>query len=326
MSVRVTFSCVAENRPDWHLKTKNLALSVRELGGTLNDAPVVVNYVDGVDATARAELEAMGVDVRVVERVDPHYPYANKLRMLEMADDFDVLVALDCDVVVVGDVSELTDPGSLRAKPVDDDPLTDEEWSHVFGALGLAEPARGLKATSTGKAIFPYFNSGAVFVPRTICGPLREKWMEANTTLLAMLVDDPGPMRPSSRMFVDQLGLAGAALQMGIDIDPLPASCNYPVHLPVVEGSIADAGPPLIVHYHKSLDKQGFLLGSEVDSDLDRTLDDFNRLRARHTGQTYAGLERVPAWLKQVRRARRLVADQIRARPALTKLKDKLVR
>ncbi len=45
-------------------------------------------------------------------RFDPRTPASNKLRMLELADthDFDVLLAIDTDTIVLGDVGRYADP------------------------------------------------------------------------------------------------------------------------------------------------------------------------------------------------------------------------
>ena len=96
MGLRVLLSCVSENRPGWYDKVYNLVLSVRSFGGSLADARVVVNFVDGADPEVARTLEGLGAEVRVVERFDARNPYANKLRMLELGKefDFDVLVAL----------------------------------------------------------------------------------------------------------------------------------------------------------------------------------------------------------------------------------------
>src|SRR5918992_4130909 len=96
---RPLFSCVTENGKSWFVKVQNLVLSIREFGGSLASAPIVVNFVEGVDHAYERWLATFDADVRVVEPVDPVVRYANKLRMLELGekDDFDILVALDCD-------------------------------------------------------------------------------------------------------------------------------------------------------------------------------------------------------------------------------------
>src|SRR5688500_13752400 len=111
----VLFSCVSENGEPWFHKVYNLVLSLRLFGGSLAEARVVVNFVGDVDADYADRLNALGADVRIVERFDPRSPYLNKLRMLELAAEyeFDVLVALDCDVLIAGDLQPVLSTRTL---------------------------------------------------------------------------------------------------------------------------------------------------------------------------------------------------------------------
>src|SRR5450755_2207434 len=130
---RLVVSCVAENRPDWHARAYNLALScltVRSASATR----FVAHFVDGVDPTVRRRIESLGAEVRVVDRVDRRNPYLNKLRMLELgsAGGFDVLAALDCDTIIVGDLVPHLPRDSVGAKPADVDRLTPGQWRRLY--------------------------------------------------------------------------------------------------------------------------------------------------------------------------------------------------
>ena len=164
---RVLFSCVAENRPAFATMAHSLALSIRGFAGALANAAIVVNFVDGVEPRFAAPLEALGVQLRIVPRVSAANPLANKLRMLELhaEHEFDVLVALDCDVIVVGDPSPWIDPGRIAAKAADFDRFDDDEWRRLFDVVRVPVPERTLTATATGQRTYPYFNSGVVLVP-----------------------------------------------------------------------------------------------------------------------------------------------------------------
>jgi hypothetical protein len=94
-------TCLGENSLDWFVRIQNLALSLRRLPGPLANARMVANFVGAVDPRYVEELERLEVVARVVEPMPGGGP-ANKLRMFEPApgDDFDLLIALDCDLVV----------------------------------------------------------------------------------------------------------------------------------------------------------------------------------------------------------------------------------
>ncbi len=50
---------------------------------------------------------------------------------LHQSFDFDVLVALDCDTVVVGDPAPHIPGSAIGAKPVDHDPLSQGDWRRL---------------------------------------------------------------------------------------------------------------------------------------------------------------------------------------------------
>ena len=112
--IRVLGACVAENHPHFAVRVENLLISWRTMGGRLSDAPFRVHVVDDISDDFRRRVTRLGADVRLVPRLSlDAFNLGNKLRMLEVdeADDFDVLLAIDCDVVLVGDPLEHITPG-----------------------------------------------------------------------------------------------------------------------------------------------------------------------------------------------------------------------
>src|SRR5205085_1902570 len=108
--MRPVFACVAENRREHMIRVANLLLSIRSFGGMTRNADVIVNVVDGVSDEFAGVVHDLAGTVRVVPRVQVGPPPANKLRMFDNIDASrreDVLVALDCDTVVMGDLSPL---------------------------------------------------------------------------------------------------------------------------------------------------------------------------------------------------------------------------
>lgn len=268
----------------------NLAISIRSFAGELSQAPIVVNFVDDVAPSFARPLEELHAEVRVVERVSGGNPLANKLRMLELDKDhdFDVLLALDCDTAVVGDPTSWVDTECIGAKPADFDRFTDEEWRGLFAAAGVAEPQRVLTATATGEQIYPYFNSGVLFVPRALCGPLADAWMCTYWQLCTALQREPGLVREQWQWLAEQASLALGLLRDGLPWRALPPSLNFPSHTRVTS---AFSTPPVIVHYHGDVNERGFLLRS-ANPAIDPWLDRFNRRRADVTGLPYVRMPR----------------------------------
>jgi hypothetical protein len=295
---------VSENRPGWYDKVYNLVLSVRSFGGSLAGEQVVVNFVNDVDLEVARTLERLGAAVRVVPRFDARNPYANKLRMLELGDDFDfdVLVALDCDAIVVGDFREQVPADRVAAKPADLDRLTDAEWRRLFQALGVARPRKSVVATVSGEPMYPYFNSGVVFVPSDRCADLLRGWSEFSNRILDLFEREPDVIPRRWQFHSDQYSLACALIDGGFQVEPLPVTLNFPTHLRV-HGALLDGhAEPRILQYHKGIDQHGFLLRDRVEL-LNPYLDRFNTRRAAALGLHYRGLGRMPLSMRAKRAA-----------------------
>ncbi len=291
-AARVLFSCVGENRPDWHAKMENLVLSIRRFGGSLADAPVVVNVVGGAGTELIAAMDRLDAEVRVVEAVDRRRPTSNKLRMFELgADhDFEVLAAIDCDIVVKGDLAAEIRPEVLRAVPAGRDILPDATWRLLYQLLDVPLPPRSCTTVVSGQRTYPYFNSGVLLVPRDVCAPLREHWARHLDWLLG-----PGLAQLDlDRLRKDQIPLSAALATAGLEVDPLPVNVN----LSVTASRFAKPyrhqwGPPFLLHYHRLIDSAGFLLPSP-NPRINPHLDAFNRARAQHLSVPYGGLGTVP--------------------------------
>lgn len=288
----VLISCVGENRSEWFLGMENLVLSIRRFGGTLAEAPFVANVVGGANPEFVDRMKHLDAEVRVVEPVDRRRPSSNKLRMLELPDthDFEVLIALDCDVVVIGDLASEVKPGALRAVPAGRDVTTAQTWQNLYRAIGIDPPDKDCLTVVSGQRTYPYFNSGVMFVPREVCSPLLEQWRRHLDWILGPGLAELG----LTRLRKDQIPLAAALASAGLRIDPLPVNCN----LSVTAAQPARAfrhqwGPPFVLHYHKLISDDGFLLPSP-NPRINPLLNQFNRMRADELGLAYAKLGAAP--------------------------------
>jgi hypothetical protein len=288
--MRILFSLVSEDRPDWHDRVIAVALSIRRFGGSLADAPILANFVESVAPAAERRLAGLDTSVAIVDRFDHRYPYANKLRMLQQAADrsFDVLVALDCDVLVLGDVRDHMVEDAVRAKVADIDVLRRDEWMRLWRALELQAPAPHFLTTTLRQQTVPYFNSGVMFVPQHLCGDLFEGWSRYLYDVLSLHERDPKAF-PAARIFTDQVALSCALVGGGLKVDPLPVSLNLPLHVRTHRSFLPDVRPPFIVHVHKNVTVRGFVQSSAYPQ-VNRLLDRFNLEWAQASGIPYPGL------------------------------------
>jgi hypothetical protein len=237
--MRIRVAAVAEPRPPWAREIEILFASLTTLDADLQR---VAYFVGEPAAETRGRLARLGVDVRVSSPVHPAVPQANKLRMLDEPDRYDVLFALDTDVLVTGDFTKYAGD-SFRAKPADADPI--EEWPEIFDAAGVPFPAERVVTTTEPKETVPYFNSGVLVIPAPLVEPLRDRWLAR----LQMPMDWPSVRnRPWTR---DQIALTLALADVGVVCDPLPVAANFPTTVPTRVGDPDEIRPELVHHHHR---------------------------------------------------------------------------
>jgi hypothetical protein len=255
---RVLVTCVAEDRERDRREVYLLFRSLQRFGGRMAHSSQVACFVEHVDARFCQQLTAIGVQTRVVNRLDERCAHANKIRMLMDIDaDVDWVVALDTDIAVAGDFSpHLTGP-TVRAKPVDYDPLSLEQWLSLFDHFGLEMPPERYVTTFNGSETIAYFNSGVLLVPAGLAARLAGAWVVLVERVLNAYADLPAIARHA--FFTDQFALALALRQQRITVDPLPLCMNFPTHGPVHPSSQPDNVEPLLLHHHH-LTEGGVLL------------------------------------------------------------------
>jgi hypothetical protein len=315
--MKLVTRCIAEDRPRFHRQTFLFALSAARCPGPISAGVIDVGYVEQVDPTQAARLRALGATVRIVERVHPRHPPANKLRMFEATDDieFDILVAADCDIAFVGDPVPVLPQSSIGLRPADRDCMPASAWQELFAALGI--PLREAETFPWRAEVttrYPYFNSGFVSVPRQLVVPLGKAWHAA-----LMRVDDylAGlDRRPPWAFFADQLGLSAALLDTGLPVSILPPTVNVPSHLgraAVIRVNEA----PVVVHYHDFVTAGGYLLPTGAPL-LDTGIARVNNELASAVGGLPPRWLRARAWLAMVRTrlrgGRHLAASLVRRR------------
>lgn len=285
-SNRVLFSCVGENNLSWFHKIENLVLSVRLFGEKGSRVPIVVNFVGGVEREFARSLASLEAEVRVVEPVDRRAPSSNKLRMLELADsdDFDVLMMVDCDIVVRGDVTSAVSTTRVRAAPAIGNPFPPAVWERIYEAFELPVPVTRTVMAVTGERTYPYYNSGVLLVPRTDCGRLLDAWNIYRDRWLALTADQPELFVSKhcgrSTIRQDQPSLSFALAATGLDVDALPVNLNLRTFGPGLARPYRHQwGPPFMFHYHGRIADDGFLLPSP-NRRVAPYLDEFNRARA----------------------------------------------
>ncbi len=254
---RVLIATVAEDRQPYTAEAVCLFRSLRGLGGELAGARAVAYLVGSIDPVIEGQLSALEVAIRVVPRLEPRCPHANKLHMLDGCEDCDYLVALDTDTVVARDFSAYVQGSSVRARPAGKDPISLDQWRALFAHFGLEMPqARYVTSHDAGETI-PYFNSGVLIVPGEHILPLREAWLRYVRALLDAY--EQFPDIAEYRAFTDQIALPLALTEARLPYCALPLEMNFLAHTRVHPAMGPELLSPYILHHHHGLLPDGKL-------------------------------------------------------------------
>lgn len=263
----VVIACVAESRPEWYRMVENLAISTRNFGGRLAQGRLAAYLVDGVDQAQVGVLRELGVELHDADRYIAAQPTTNKLRMFEdlvREGAPGLLVAVDCDVVVVGDFLDEARPDTLCAMPAGSSPMTNAQWSELLASLGLPEADQPVVMLETGQQVpAPYLNSGVMLVPASIAAPLTSAWTKYVDLFAADL--ERGVDHHWDGYWIDQVALTCALLEQEIAVHQLGPHMNLPTAIRYGERiHEVDLDRLGILHYHRHIGPDGELLPSDA--------------------------------------------------------------
>lgn len=250
--------CVADNSPKYLEQALRLVQSIRWFGGALAQARLLVCAVDGIPGSSRQALESYGAEVRVVQRFHAKNGSSNRLRFFEEAwqEGREMLLALDCDTLIVRDPLPLMRHGRLQAKIEELPTVTHDVFVRLFRHFGLPLPPRNHVIELTRTPTIPYFNGGVILIPSDLARQLVPVWGSFNREL----AERPELVYPCER-HLHQASLSLALAACPVPFEEAPVELNYQInatHLAPPEGFLTR--DPAILHYHDLVDPAGELL------------------------------------------------------------------
>lgn len=250
--------CVAENDPRFLGQALRLVQSIRWFGGELAEARVRVCVVGDLGRSFRQEFERYGAEVRIVSRLQQHHRVANQPQLFPEVweTDREMLLLLDCDMVVVQDPLPWMRRGSFQAKIAPLPTVTPEILERVFHHYGLPLPAREYVNSFAGTPTIPYCNSGMILLPSHLARQILPVWSDYNQRL----TDEIEILHPCERQ-CHQASLSLALAALPIPFAEAPVELNFQLNLsqfPPPEGFFAV--DPAILHYYDGADPEGYLL------------------------------------------------------------------
>lgn len=275
-----------------------LVYSLRVNGGSLSDAPVTVStHESAMPPDRRRDLEQLGVTYRVMPRQYGGAGFVNKFNALyPPVDDYDILLFLDCDTVILGPLQDLVsgmDPSQaqFRARPIG---KPGAQKAGDFGALirehALAEE-RSLRDVADDRfpGGYPLFNAGVMAMTRPAVRRFRSDALRfacelyaqrARTTKASVweMLKEAG-RRTKKRLLpnasqstyafwiTDQLGIALSLVKNSVDYEVLSPRFNW-----VYPEKPEDGALPSVFHYlsgrHPDVDREHLFEGAWTEKYL----------------------------------------------------------
>ena len=187
--------------------------------------------------------------------------------------EFDVLVACDTDLAIMEPLDEAATTESVRARRVDQEnpPLAVLERIREFLGFAQQPPLVAPGCCPSARHMRLNCNGGVLLIPRQFMRPLGEAWLDYARTLT-----DHRHLFEQWVNHIDQVSWTFAMLKLALPFQELPVEYNFPTRLAkrMPQGSF---GKPVVLHYHRALDRKGRLRLSRVRS-VDKCIKEVNRL------------------------------------------------
>jgi len=252
-SKKIAIVCQVPAEEPFTKEAEYLFRSINAYGGKLAKAEKIACFPKPASDETISSLEKLGVKTRLVEPVDSRCVYANKIQMLGFSEevDFDVLVALDTDIIILKDFSNLIDEKKIRALRDDVDPLGLDNWKILFEHFGLKLPNERFHTYKDWKKTIPYFNNGVLFIPQPYVSQLYKIWKSYTIKLLDAYEKFPIISRYYP-YYIEQYSFTLAVHGGEFSYSPLSLEMNFPTHVSLHKNcKIKDINPFLIHHHHR---------------------------------------------------------------------------
>ncbi|MFG1396173.1 hypothetical protein [Roseixanthobacter pseudopolyaromaticivorans] len=227
--------------------------------------------------TLVAALTAYGV---VLHNLEPFLDgaYCNKLVQLDSLPlgDAECVALCDTDLAFLTGLEAAASADVVRAKPVD-------MPNPAIAFLEMARDICGLRGTprlvrtscADAETWVSNCNGGLYLLPCALAPEIGARWKHHAATLYAA-------RERFARHFrnVDQMSFAMAMLDLGMDVDPLAAEDNFPLHLSARFAPDADI-LPRVLHFHWLHNGSESLLATGHPG-IDRAVEAVNAILERH--------------------------------------------
>jgi len=254
-SPNVGFCSVYDSSPGFGVQL-NIWLVTLEERARVPRANIVVHLLEDDDTAdiARA-LDSRGIGHRTISRFGDG-KYCNKIAQCDNDDltRFDYVVFCDLDVAFADGIERWIGIGDVAAKPVDLPNPPVETLNRIYEAAGFATRPDVVSCIPSPSPTYANNCNGGLYILRARVVPeLGAAWKKWARWLL-----ERPEMLGTHAGHVDQIAFGLATWALGTGVVPLPLEANTPTHLDATSYP-SDVRPPLVLHYHHNIGRDGTL-------------------------------------------------------------------
>ncbi len=207
--------------------------SFLENGGRAKQFPLRLACIGEPPRSVAALAERCGANITTSTPVESSgWGFANKLRGLETPCRTSRRLLLDADVLVLGDLAELSGEADFAAAPAGKPHLPESQWRLIYEHLGLPFPSRRIASlmhelglaiddvifpydeqNAEASSMVPYYNSGVILAPAE--SPLAEIWSRHLRAIEQFGQNLAHPSAAAAAAHYDQVALATAFHELG---------------------------------------------------------------------------------------------------------------
>lgn len=284
---RILIACQGSNRESFTKEIQILLKSIDLFGGKLSHAKRIVYFTESLDSLTIQNLKSLGVKVEIIDNAYDHIVHANKIQILRFTqnEDFDLLISLDTDVVIVDDFFSLINETKIGASIEGIDPLGIKGWKNIFQYFNVTFPSNRERTSYSDVKTIPYISSSVLLIPKIHLTKLFESWQFFINKLIN--IAEKVPLISKNSFYIDQIALTLAVHRSQLPYYLLPLSMNFSTHI----GSHKDnkrvesfqrkyrqtvsSIRPYIIHHHHRLTKSGFIRYCYYDN-INHVIDSLN--------------------------------------------------
>lgn len=257
MVLRVIFSFVVDVSPHFAYQGFHLARSILEHCRVEADA-IHVHVTPELNPSVRGVFSDLGCRVVEIARFGDGR-YCNKIAQLAHLDpaDFDLVVLLDADTLLIADILPHLRKDSVQGKIVDlpNPPLT--TLQQIAAHAGLPSlPEVVPTDAGPGETLPGNYNGGFYVIPTGLVPTIAREWprwtlwLIENTELLR---------RADMEAHIDQTAMWLALTAGQVPTTAVPSNLNYYIHFPGEHRYYTPDIPICVLHYHDTLNVLGLI-------------------------------------------------------------------